>query len=240
MISLVKTRPWFSNGFSFFHQACFRQLGFHTKELKAPPGNFRAWGRLYGSPPCFGWLRLSAQQNHPEIRRPCLALAKAGRRPGPPWVWTFAFKTTPAVSTKSIQGLPSRSLLSSLSGSCRPILRTFLVGGIPSEKLFLQFRESLFGIAKCPAAASLWFPLPPSADLFLANDVAFPAVAALHTAPCYMLPRLPLGFNIPSAPFRPIAAASSRLSSCFTAALRGLATFQKAWQCTATSAPVSA
>ena len=30
-----------------------------------------------------------------KIRRPCLAPAKAGRRPGPPWVWSFAFSTIP-------------------------------------------------------------------------------------------------------------------------------------------------
>ena len=32
------------------------------------------------------------------IRRPCLALAKAGRRLGPPWVWSFAFGAASAAA----------------------------------------------------------------------------------------------------------------------------------------------
>ena len=43
-----------------------------------------------------------------KIRRPCLALAKAGRRPGPPLVWSFALATKPFQSPgtcKPFQGL---------------------------------------------------------------------------------------------------------------------------------------
>ena len=55
------------------------------------------------------------------IRRPCLALAKAGRRPGPPLVWSFAFATLAAPTA-----LPLRFGDCRLPPSKAPILRCSL------------------------------------------------------------------------------------------------------------------
>ena len=55
------------------------------------------------------------------IRRPCLALAKAGRRLGPPWVWSFAVPTLAAH-----RALPTRGPFQ-LQSSVPPLcLKAFL------------------------------------------------------------------------------------------------------------------
>ena len=108
----------------------------------------------------YNWLN-NIQQSH--IRRPCLALAEAGRRLGPPQVWNFAFANRPKQHRShrwhwhTIFGCLRKQAWNCRWDPCRP--ETLLGAHFwPSKKRLHGFYMASrnWRMVPCPPLKSLW------------------------------------------------------------------------------------
>ena len=98
--------------------------------------------------------------NSKKIRRPCLALAKAGRRPGPPLVWSFGFATVAAPSLLQTSEPPlqlpctASSGCAILSSGCCPTVVSCGSETASIHEPFLQAvaAQSFLTVSKLPPA----------------------------------------------------------------------------------------
>ena len=114
------------------------------------------------------------------IRRPCLALAEAGRRPGPPLVWSFAFAVlaAPAVCPPE---LPRTSAAAACHSATGLAAASFQCQCLPWSQQTNPFVRSPLQLHAIVPQALLFLPVP------------VPAVVATNPFLRFQACRLPPG-----------------------------------------------
>ena len=115
---------------------------------------------------------LEATSKSLEIRRPCLAAAKAGRRLGPPWVWSFA---SVAVAETAACRFPPLLPLLAVADAAVAVAAAVPAAVLWPPNRFFGFRDCRLPPSKPPTLRCSFLSLLAVADAAVAVAAAVPA-----------------------------------------------------------------